>query len=355
MPRSRLACFALLCILAVPASIHAEIIHVTPTGLSTGAGTPADPVDLVTGFSRLDPGDAMRIAGGSYGWSTGPLPVPGSVTIEGGFVPGATWKKDLTIPTTITVTPPLQTVVVGPATVGYYAGLNLVSKTDVTITDLVLSVVPGGASGTFGSRGLTVYSVRMQSCENVSFNRVQFNRGAASGGLNGQPGVTGGTGSNAVSGGAGNIDNENACGLGGAGGAGGGAGSSTPSPSVCALNSTAGLGNNGAAGSVLRMGGSGGSGGSGGAASYFLGGFGGVGGAGGSGVSGGSSGGRGTISDCLGSAGGAAFNGNPGANGNSFTAGNRPGLGPANRDVYFVPGGQAASGGDGAGGSGGGG
>ena len=355
MPRSRLAC-ALLWILLAPWSAHAEIIHVTTTGLPTGAGTAADPVDITTGFSRLDPGDDMRIAHGSYAWTTGPLPVPSSVRIEGGFgVVAGVWRKDLSAPTNITVNPPVASVTIGPATIGYHAGIDMVGRSNVTIADLTLSVKPTGATGTFNSRGITVYTARLEGCTNVAFSRVHAVRGNASGGLGGSAGVAGANGSSGLSGLFGSPDGENNCGLGGRGGAGGGSITSTNPPSGCAVSASSGLGFSGLSGISLRIGGAGGSGGSGGADSYFLGGFGGSGGSGGGGASSGGGGSRGTIAECLGNAGGAGANGNQGAAGTSFTPGVRPPIGAANRQAYFVPGGQSTSGGDGAGGSGGGG
>src|SRR6185503_14370691 len=143
--------------------------------------------------------------------------------IEGGFkVVGGVWSKDLSSATTITFDGPMLTTTVGPATVGFYIGLNLISRINVTFTDLTLSVKPGGASGTFNNRGISIYTARLQNCQNIAFNRVTFVRSNASGGANGTLGATGSNGSDAVSGLVGSADNATACGKGGAGGAGGG-------------------------------------------------------------------------------------------------------------------------------------
>jgi hypothetical protein len=236
------------------------------------------------------------------------------------------WGKDLSVPTTIMINPPLATVLVGPTNVGYFAGINMVSRSNVTIADLKLNVKPSGASGTFSNRGITVYTARLEGCSNITFSRVNALRGSASDGPAGSAGSTGASGSNGFNGGVGSIDDQNACGLGGRGAAGGGSVTSTNPPSIC---------------------------GSGGANSYYLGGLGGGGGAGGGGASGGPAGGRGAAPDCQGLSGGVGANGQPGATG--FSGGSRPGLGPANRAAYFVPSGQSASGADGAGGAGAGG
>src|SRR5262249_953595 len=106
---------AALGLIALSIPLRASAARTTPYATTTGspaaAGTRADPVDLVTGFSRLAPGDTLRITTGDYIWDkavSGEIPILSGVTIDGGYVDVAgVWSKNLATRTEIHIEPKL--------------------------------------------------------------------------------------------------------------------------------------------------------------------------------------------------------------------------------------------------------
>ena len=358
MRLARVASPALLLasLVIVPASGHATIRHITATGSPAGDGSIASPYDLVTGLAAMAPGDSVYMANGLYTWtesSSGLFPIQNYCLIEGDFDP-STWAKALAPGTTITIAPEPH-VFAGVS--AYYVGIDASSRLNFTIRDLTLSVLPGGASGTYLNRGISVYGVHLDSCSDYSFVHVSIINGAATGGTNGVGGLNG---ADALTGnwGSPGVDHSPCdpcppypCGNGGEGGA-GGDNSYTPGSFSC--NQT---GANGLSGTDVRMGGSGGAGGAGGNKTPpYNAGYGGMGGSGGvmavNGGSGGTGAGIGCVSPPRGSDG---LPGVPGVPGAGFAAGSSAPIAAEQRSQYFIPAGIASPGVAGTGGSGGGG
>jgi len=330
-----------------PAPARAVVHHVTTTGSPAGDGSIASPYDLATGLAAMGAGDSVYVANGSYTWiesANGSFPIQNACLIEGGF-DAITWGKTSSPFTVITIVPD-QHVFAGAS--AYYAGIDATSRANFTLRDLVLSVLPAGASGTYGDRGISVYGVHLANCADYAFSRVAIVTGNASAGTNGSAGSSGADG---VPGYPGGSSSGPECGWGGAGGEGGGNGSGTASIYGCDKNGPAGPDATNA-----RMGGSGAVGGAGGGRTTGLyAGTGGKGGTGGTSVAGGV-GGAGAFLTCGGGASGQAGNpGTAGAAGAGYPSNSGDPIAAEQRSDYFIAAGLAPAGSDGSGGAGGGG
>ena len=352
MYKCRIRCLLFALVLsALPAFASASIYHASPGGSVSGSGSPTDPMDLATALAAATTDDTVRVAGGSYAWdgtSRGAFPIPRR--LEGGFAVSApTWLKDLSTPTVITIDPART---VNPFGHGVYVGIELVNRTDFTLADLRLSVLPNGAPSST-TYGYDVYGVRLDGCSNYAFRRVTISTGAAGNGGNGQAGSSGWAGEAGANGG--NAAPPPAgpyCGIGGAGGA---ALGQNPQLNLagCGATGVAGTAGNGA------IGGNGGGGGYGGLPSNFT--FPGKGGVGGyrgdhGGI--GVAGVAGTPAVCaeffLMTAGGAGKTNATIVAGTGWSAGDRPDPGSGTYSSYYVPP-TSVAGGYGIGGAGGGG
>lgn len=314
-----------------------DVLYVSTTGISTGAGTQVDPLDIVTAFSTAPSDATIKIATGTYNVLNPLILASDGVKIVGGFEPSLAWSKtSLAGATTINRS---NINLEGTANKERLVAIYIDSKSNFSFQDITIST----SSAT--SPGASTYCVHLSNCSDYSFTRTQVLPGNAAAGQNGIAGTPGANGSNGGSGTAGDIDNTNASGTGGIGGSGGGTGYGAGGN-----GGTGGGGNNGTQGltsTALRAGGGGGGGASGGSGSSS----GKIGGNGG-GVNGGAiqtSGGTGGSSGDPGSAGGTGIAGQIGANGPNGAIGSTGN----NSGGYFIPGTQGTSGSDGFGGKGG--
>ncbi len=60
-------------------------VYVTTSGLSTAAGTQADPLDIVTAFSTSLSGTTIKIATGTYTINNPLVLASSGIVVEGGF------------------------------------------------------------------------------------------------------------------------------------------------------------------------------------------------------------------------------------------------------------------------------
>ncbi len=312
-------------------------IYVTTTGLSTGAGTQADPQDIVTAFSTSLSGTTIKIATGTYTINNPLVLASSGVVVEGGFQAAAAWTKTSQAGATTI----LRSNVNLEGTIGSQrlVAIYINGKSNFRFQDITIS------TSATTSAGASTYCVHLTSCSTYEFTRTQILPGNASAGQNGVAGVIGGVGSNGFGGLGGAIDDTGFSGPGGNGGAGNGVGAGTGG-----TGGGSGTGSNGSPGvtsSSIRAGGGGGGGASGGSGSNN----GKIGGNGG-GVNAGAIQTPGGTGGNWGDPGGAGGNGTTGALGANGLNG-ASGLAGSHVSGYFVPGSQGTSGSDGYGGKGG--
>ena len=207
-----------------------NFIYVSPTGTSgtgTSLGQKSCTVDLPTAiliYNATPARNHILMQSGAY-TVTGTLSIPGGLTIDGGYtVSGTDWIKNSSSATTITMNPNLE----DQAGYGHHIAIRLTGN-NVTLKDLAISVLPGGISGSYNSRGKSVYGIYISGQTGLVMTRCSITTTAA---------TTGDAGA-APSGSGG----------GGAGGGNGFGGGSGGGCSSCGANGSAGaIGNGGSAG-----------------------------------------------------------------------------------------------------------
>lgn len=155
-----------------------DVIHVAVTGSSTGDGTTANPVDLLTGMTMLGGNtDKLYLQGGTY-VLTQPLVIPSNVDLVGGF--NTNWVKDNTSITTLFRDP--SNVEMGPPRL---VALLCVGQSNFRIQDLTIRTA--NALG----EGVTTYGVYLNNCSDYELVRCKI---VAGNGGNGNPGAPGAAG-----------------------------------------------------------------------------------------------------------------------------------------------------------------
>lgn len=315
-------------------------IYITPTG--TGAGTQADPTDLLTGLSMAASGDRLLLSIGTYTITNPITNIPDGIVMEGGFDDGAGWEKtSLAGATTINRTNANPEGAAGQQRlVAIYAN----SATGFRLQDLTIT------TDNAGGNGISTYGVHLTNCSNYVFTRVAIAPGNGSNGSSGAGSSdVGSTGSNGSIGGAGSCDGNYTCCFGSesAPGGNGGAGGSGATGVPGGANNSSTTQNNPGTNGTGRNGGGGGAGGKGGGFS-----------GGNASETGNNGGGSATVAvnTGRGTAGGQGDPGNDGGNGASGSNGSIGSTGATGNDSYvsgyYVPG-TGAQGGFGSGGSGG--
>ena len=207
-----------------------NFIYVSTTGDPTGTlGSKVCPVTLTQAFTIYAGAPArsqILMASGTYSFGS-TISIPANITIDGGYDPN-TWVKSTATTTILNISPSI----VDNATygTGYYIGMQPAGSS-WKLQDLTINVQPGGAAGTYQSKGRSIFGVYINGQTGWTMTRCVVTTGSASAGLAG----SGNTGSYST---------------GGAGAAGGGSGGGCSS---CGAN-----GGNGSAGSAGAAGGTGG-------------------------------------------------------------------------------------------------
>lgn len=314
-----------------------NVIYVTTSGISTAAGTQADPLDIATAFSTAASGTTIKIATGTYPLLNPLILGNNGVKIEGGFQSGLSWvKTSLAGATTLLRT---NVNLEGATNSQRLVAIYINAKSNFRFQDITIT------TSNVTAAGASAYCIHLTNCSDYEFTRTQVLPGNAAAGQNGIVGAAGITGSTGSAGSAGDIDNTGSAGAGGLGGNGAGAGFGVGGSA--GTGGAGGNGGNGGTSTSIRAGGGGG-GGAGGGSGSNNGKIGGNGGGVNFGATQLSGGGGGAWGD-PGSAGGNGVNGANGNNGLGSIAG------PAGNHIggYFNPGAQGATGGDGSGGKGG--
>jgi hypothetical protein len=212
-------------------------IYVT-TGGAGNLGSKACPATLDSAFaifSRTSARNHILMGSGTYTFNNTTIVIPGAATglvIDGGYNT-TTWIKSTATPTILNVTPSL----VANAGEGHYTGIVL-NGNNISLKDLTINVLTGGASGTTANRGRSIYGIYSNGRTGFLISRCAISTGAASKGNDGAThsgsggggaGALGGRNANAYAYGCSscgsNGDNgDNAAGYGGGYGAGGAGG-----------------------------------------------------------------------------------------------------------------------------------
>ncbi|MGD0711187.1 MAG: T9SS type A sorting domain-containing protein [Bacteroidales bacterium] len=369
-----------------------NIYYVTPSGSGSGL-TPTDPTNLANAVSLAQcNGSTIKLSIGTYTLSN-KLSLYSDMSIEGGYnydgtaAGSFTTKTSLAGATTITRN---SSNVEGYPDAARLVAIEAISLTNFRLQDLTITTAAAPAADAINIKGVSTYSIYLNSCSNYNIVRCQLLPGNASSGYNGTAnpsiGIAGQYGGNGSAGnndqeqsagsgggggggagtamgsfgnpGSGNFGSSNGCGTvggscgsGGTGGGGSG-GTGASDPDGCGCCNVGANGSDGASSTVSKSGGGGGGGGSGGSESRN-GGYGGNGG-GVFGVYG--------INSSGGSCGfqaGCGYNSNQngftGGDGLKGTTGTTGAIGAAGSIIggYWAPGGQGGQGGSGSGGQGG--
>ncbi|MFT7611825.1 MAG: gliding motility-associated-like protein [Parvicellaceae bacterium] len=329
----------------------ADLIYVTPTGLGTAPGTIGSPTTLANALTLVTATrHDIKMLAGTYTYAQS-FTIPSNTVLDGRYtVVAGEWVKNSSLTTVLNIAAAFETA----ASVGHYRAITLDGVSNVYLKDITINNTTN-ATGTTSSKGRTVYGVHVSNSSNFFFSRTTVSALNASNGLNGNTGAAGLSGFNGSTGHLGDDDDNNNCNDAGSAVSGrGGQGRNNVVVPPASCNQCNGCtGNTGANSTGLRRGGNGGGGGSGerddGATTR----------AGGRGGNGGNfeAGGFGGVA--IGSSAGCSDNdnGSPGNIGASGTTGTfTGGVGPTfSFNQYFIPGNQAAVGGNGFGGAGGGG
>lgn len=155
-----------------------DIIHVSVTGLSSGAATEADPVDLLTGMSMLGGNtDKIYLQGGTY-VLTEPLFIPSNIDLIGGY--NANWIKDNTSITTLFRNP--SNVELGPPRL---IALLCVGQSNFRVQDVTIRTA--NALG----QGVSSYGIYLNNCSDYEIVRCKIVAGNGGNGSPGAPGIPG--------------------------------------------------------------------------------------------------------------------------------------------------------------------
>jgi gliding motility-associated-like protein len=343
-------------------------VYVSPTGTALGDGTEANPMDLQTGVAQACALNRkhVRLIAGTYNLTAKIVVGCDDLIIDGDWeIVSGVGRKNSSLATIVNVNSSLQTGAYDGAagtTVGFYIGIEAITRTNFRIEDITFHVKNGGASGTAtgttGNRGNSVYGFYFRNSNGYILERVEMNVGSGSSGSAGVNGAVSANGGNGANGVGGDCDDDcmiNNGGAGGLGASGGGAGGPTVVDASCGGTSAVGdAGNTGSNTANPLAGGGGGSGAGGGSENNP----GGRGGNGGSNVSGGGAGGNvnGAGGSGYGSNGCTSSNvdgraGTPGANGVAGVAGTL--VNTSSFNLFWLPSGQSNNGTNGTGGGGG--
>ncbi|MEZ5024353.1 MAG: hypothetical protein R2728_14020 [Chitinophagales bacterium] len=224
-------------------------IYVSPSGF--GPGTSSSPASLTLALATANPGDVIKLAIGTYNINA-TLPLISDVTLEGGFIPAAGWRKtSLAGATTINRTTASPD---GAANAQRLIALNAIGLSGFRLQDLTITTANANQPG------MSTYGIYLSNCSNYSIVRCQIFPGNPANGLDGTDGSVGGNGSNGGNG-VNGVDNSDLAPVrGGAGGSGCGG---TSGASQC-VNTPQSIGCNGFTGSTATLFSSGGGGGNGG-------------------------------------------------------------------------------------------
>lgn len=238
-----------------------NFIYVTTSGAGN-LGSKACPANLDSAFaifSRNSLRNHILLGSGTYTFNNTTITIPGGVVIDGGYNT-STWIKSTATPTIFNITPAL----VANAGEGHYTGIIL-NGNNISLRDLTINVLTGGATGTTAFRGRSIYGIYSNSRTGFLISRCAISTGSASAGYtqaawsgsgSAGGGGAGGSGGNVCAYGCGACGSAAPAGTAGSGGGGaGGSGGSSCCASGCnwygcdASGCNAGNGGNGTAGS----------------------------------------------------------------------------------------------------------
>jgi gliding motility-associated-like protein len=340
---SKISLLAMLLSFSISSSYaQCNEIYVTPTG--SGAGTMADPTDLLTGLGMASSGDRVLMAIGTYNIDNPIVTVSSGVVVEGGFDDGSGWSKTSATGATTILRSDLNPEGVAPNQ--RLTAMSLSGVSNFRLQDITLQVVDVPVAASIGT---STYGLYLNACSNYDIVRCQIIAGDARDGSNGTNGANGVSGSNGSGGQPGNNDSQASGGGGGNGGNGGGASNAGSGGACCSTTAF----NGGAGGAPSGRNGGGGGGGASGGGEDRDGGTGGSGGgpAGGGGSAGQESGCNGSVNCGSSESGNDASNGVAGSNGTNGTSAS----GSHSGGFWVITSASGSNGTDGGGGSGGGG
>ncbi len=190
---------------APPAQGACNVLHVTPTGSPTAAGTPDDPTTLEAAVSRLRCRKGLiKLAQGTYLLSQPLTTLTDSVILEGGYDPAAGWIKRST--PGLTILRRIATNIEGCQTLfPRLTALQIHGAQAFRLQDLTIEVedAPPATSACADGRGVSTYGLYLRGCGGYEVVRCQILAGDASSGEAGAPGQNGRPGGNGQCGGSG--------------------------------------------------------------------------------------------------------------------------------------------------------
>lgn len=155
-----------------------DIVYASVTGLSSSAGTSADPTDLLTAVSMLGGNtDKVYIQSGTYILSQ-TVVMPSNAQLIGGF--NADWVKDNSAITTIFRD--ANNIQVAP---NRLVGIQCVGQSNFRLQDLTIQVASGQGQGT------SIYGIYLNNCSDYELVRCKIITGNGGHGVGGTPGAIG--------------------------------------------------------------------------------------------------------------------------------------------------------------------
>jgi hypothetical protein len=143
-----------------------NVLHVTPTGSPTGAGTPDDPLSLEAALTRLQCRKGLiKLAQGTYLLTRPITTVTDSIILEGGYDPAAGWVKRST--PGLTVLRRTATNVEGCQTLSpRLTAFQIHGAKAFRLQDLTIAVenAPAASAACADGRGISTYGLYLRDC-----------------------------------------------------------------------------------------------------------------------------------------------------------------------------------------------
>jgi PKD repeat protein len=143
-----------------------NVLHVTPTGSPTGAGTPDDPLSLEAALTRLQCRKGLiKLAQGTYLLTRPITTVTDSIILEGGYDPAAGWVKRSTPGLTVlrrTATNVEDCQTLSPRLTAFQIhGAKAFRLQDLTIA---VENAPAASAACADGRGISTYGLYLRDC-----------------------------------------------------------------------------------------------------------------------------------------------------------------------------------------------
>jgi gliding motility-associated-like protein len=143
-----------------------NVLHVTPTGSPTGAGTPDDPLSLEAALTRLQCRKGLiKLAQGTYLLTRPITTVTDSIILEGGYDPAAGWVKRST--PGLTVLRRTATNVEGCQTLSpRLTAFQIHGAKAFRLQDFTIAVenAPAASAACADGRGISTYGLYLRDC-----------------------------------------------------------------------------------------------------------------------------------------------------------------------------------------------